>query len=128
MSNETFTLTVLKDHFAICRLDLTDEIPAWALESHFVSITRTLDELSIICPQEVVPKDVICEKEWRGIGIVGPLPLHMVGVLKTLAIPLARRSISIFVISTYDTDYLLVPQDSLDQAIEVLRREGHSFG
>lgn len=119
------TLSVLEQTFAVCRLDPATPFPSWAHES-FVSITRTRDELSIVCEQRLVPDDVQAERDWRCLGIVGPLPFALTGILLSLAQPLAERGISIFAVSTFDTDYLLIKASSLDPAIAALRDAGHT--
>ena len=118
-------LTLLPEKLAVCRLERAATLPAWATQSSFFSITCTTDELSIVCPQAVVPDGVVCEREWSALKVAGPLDFALVGILASLAQPLAAAGISIFAISTYDTDYLLVKADKLTQAVAVLRAEGH---
>ena len=110
--------------FAICRLDRDAPIPEWA-HNGFFSITRTPDELSIICKEEIVPEQVLCEKGWRCLQVMGPLDFALTGILASLASPLAEAGISIFAISTYDTDYFLVKE--LNRAIAVLSKAGHTM-
>jgi uncharacterized protein len=121
------TLTVLNDPFGVCRLPADAPIPAWAIQGDFFSITRTADELSIVCPENrLIDEDVsICEKSWRGIKIEGPLEFTLVGILASLLEPLSRADISIFAISTYDTDYILVKEKDFEAALKVLIQEGH---
>jgi hypothetical protein len=114
--------------FAVCRLAAESPLPAWASggpAGSFVSITRTVDELSIVCRQELVPEDVRCERGWRVLRVAGTLDFNLVGVLASLLVPLADAGVAVFVVSTFDTDYLLIKDDRLRAAIEVLRREGH---
>jgi hypothetical protein len=118
------TLVVLEQTFAVCRLDPAAPFPSWAQQS-FVSITRTREELSIVCEQRLVPNDVEAERDWRCLGVVGPLPFALTGVLLSLAQPLAERGISIFAVSTFDTDYLLIKASNLEPAIASLRDTGH---
>jgi hypothetical protein len=113
-------LQILPDTFAICRLERNASIPPWA-SGDFVSITRTRDELSLVCAQANAPADVQCERDWRVFKIVGPLDFALTGVLASLAMPLANASISLFAISTFDTDYVLVKSDNLPKAIHVLQ-------
>ncbi|WP_141677924.1 ACT domain-containing protein [Orenia metallireducens] len=117
------TLTVMAEELAVSRLNKDAEIPSWPLSSQFFSITRTKDELSIVSLTEDVPADIKSEKNWRALKVEGPLDFSMVGVLSFLATTLAQEGISIFVISTYDTDYLLVKEESLEEAIEVLSKD-----
>jgi hypothetical protein len=114
---------VLEDTLAIARLHPSERIPSWALELHegFVSITRTKDELSIVCPQEAVPPDADAEEDWRALKVPGPIPFTETGVLAKLATALAGAKIPIFAIATYETDYILVRRRDLERALEALR-------
>src|SRR5262245_37362576 len=98
------TLLDLHEGFAICRLAPKAAIPAWVLSAAFYSITRTADELSIVCPQALVPDDVQCECGWRCFRVAGSIDFAMIGVVATLVNPLAEAGISVFVVSTFDTD------------------------
>jgi hypothetical protein len=120
-------MTLLPDPFAICRLGSDAAIPAWATTRAFFSITRTAEELSIVCLQSVVPAGVQCERNWRCFQLAGPIPFTTVGVLASLVQPLAEAGISVFAVSTFDTDYLLVKSADLAPAIEALRQKGHSI-
>lgn len=104
-------------------MDRDAPIPAWA-DTGFFSLTRTRDELSIVCCEENVPEGVDCDRGWHCLQVKGPLDFALTGILASLAVPLAEADISIFAISTYDTDYFLVKE--LDMAIAVLLRAGHN--
>jgi len=121
------TLTLLPDLYAVSRLDSHAPVPAWASSGDFVSITRTADELSVGCPQSLVPDGIRCERGWRCLRVVGTMDFSMIGVVASLVTPLAESGISVFVISTFDTDYLLVKTDDLERAMAVLRGAGHSL-
>jgi len=123
MSN--LALSVLPDTFAICRLSPDAPMPDWALTGGFFSITRTTDELSIVCPQANVPSEIQCDRDWRCFKIEGPLDLSLIGILASLTVPLARAGIGIFAVSTYDTDYVLVKEKRLEEAVLVLSQEGY---
>ncbi|MBI5301507.1 MAG: ACT domain-containing protein [Chloroflexi bacterium] len=97
------TLLLLRDTFAICRLALDAPIPDWA-RGDLVSITRTRDEFSIVCDQRAAPRDVNCERDWRALRVAGQLDFGLTGILASLATPLADAGVSIFALSTYDTD------------------------
>ncbi len=125
MNNPNLTLSLLHATFAICRLDGDADIPEWALTGSFFSITRTQDELSIVCDQSNVPEGIPCDKGWRCLRVEGPLDLSLTGILSSLAAPLAHAGISIFAMSTYETDYVMVKEKDLDRAILVLSQEGH---
>lgn len=118
---------VLEDRFAVCRFEPDNEVPGWAVKGGFFSITRTPDELSIVCPERNILEGVRCEEGWRAFGIEGPLDFSLVGVLVSLLDPLAKAKISVFALSTYDTDYVMVREDQLDSALVALRNEGHEI-
>jgi hypothetical protein len=118
-------LDLLRGEFAIARLSAADRVPEWAQSADFVSITRTSDELSIVCESSRVPHGVRAERGWRVLKIEGPLEFSMVGVLASIAGPLAGAGISIFAISTFDTDYVLVGAEKLAAAITALQAAGH---
>jgi hypothetical protein len=115
-------VTVLPELLAVCRLAASDRVPSWALELHegLVSITRTPDELSIVCPDAAVPPDVEVESGWRALKVPGPIPFDQIGILASLADPLAAAGVSIFAVSTYDTDYVLVKEADLERALAAL--------
>lgn len=125
MKRTNLTLSLLPDNYSVCRLGPEADIPPWALAGEFFSITRTEEELSLVCPQEVVPDGVQCEKGWRCIMVLGPLDFSLTGILPSLTAPLAEAGISVFAISTFDTDYLLVKADNLQRAVLKLEEAGH---
>ena len=120
MSKKILTLKLLKDQFCICRLSKDEVIPEWAYSSQFYSITRTPDELSIVCEQTNVPVGIQCEKDWAIFKIEGVLDFSLVGILSAISTILAENKISIFAISTFDTDYILVKHVDVETAIRVL--------
>ena len=119
------SLHVLPVRLAICRLAPDAALPSWAA-GPFVSLTRTVAELSIVCAESAVPEGVAANRGWRALAVAGPLDFSLTGVLASLAQPLAAAGISIFAISTYDTDYLLAPESGLPKAVEALSAAGHS--
>ena len=121
----TFTLEVLPGTFAVCHLNATDPVPDWAT-GEFVSITRTPDELSIVCPQENVPAETQSEPGWRCLRVAGKLDFSMVGVIASLSKTLASAGIDVFLVSTFDTDYLLVKETEFDAAVESLIEVGNT--
>jgi hypothetical protein len=118
------TLSVLPNLYAISRLPADAALPDWAQTGEFVSLTRTADELSVVCPQKNVPPDVKREGNWRCLKVAGPLDFALTGVLASLAGALAEADISLFAVSTFDTDYLLVKADKLAQAVAALHGVG----
>ena len=119
------TLTTIPETLTICRLQPNVELPAWAMVGPFWSITRTPDELSIVVAKEYVPAGIRAEGAWRALRIAGPIPLSAVGILASVAEPLARAGINLFAISTFDTDYVLVAADRLEDARLALSNAGH---
>jgi uncharacterized protein len=119
-------MKVWPEVFAVCRLPRDQAIPSWALQGSFYSITRTQDELSIVCLQTDVPQGVTCENGWRALQVEGVLDFSLVGILYTILQPLTQAGISIFAISTYDTDYLLVKEQDLENAASALSQSGIS--
>jgi uncharacterized protein len=125
MESRTLSLELVAGRYAVCRLGASEPVPAWAGEGPFVSITRTDAELSVVCPQEAVPAAVLAEPGWRCLRVAGPLGFGMTGILASLSGPLASSGVSIFVVSTYETDYLMVQERDLDRAVDALARAGH---
>jgi hypothetical protein len=117
--------SVLPERYAVCRLNPDAAVPTWAA-GPFVNITCTDDELAIICPADRVPAEVRAERDWRVLKLVGPFPFTAVGVLASLAAPLARAGISLLSIATYDTDYFLVKHEVFEDAVRVLVAAGHT--
>lgn len=119
-------LEVLPFTLAICRLPADAPVPSWVADTApFVTVSRTPDELSITTVQSAIPADIRCERDYRSFRVRGPLPLDLVGVLASIAGPLADAGLSIFAISTFETDYVLVKQPDLEHAVAALTRAGH---
>ncbi len=121
MKTKQLTLFILPEKLGICHLDEKSPIPSWAIENiNFFSIAKTRNELSIVCPQDKIPGGILAEKDWRAFKVKGPLGFVLPGIVASLATPLAKAKISIFYISTYETDYLLVKEESLEKATKIL--------
>jgi uncharacterized protein len=112
---------------AVCRLPPDSGIPRWVglASQPLVSITRTASELSIVLPQADVPPEVRSEAGWRAMSVCGPLHFSLTGILASLCGPLAAAGVPVFVISTYDTDWLLIADDRSGDAIAALEEAGH---
>jgi uncharacterized protein len=124
---QALTLTILTQTFAISRLDSGVSIPDWVFAGDWWSITRTDDEFSVVCPEAQVPTDVISNRGWRCLKLAGPVDLALTGILASLLEPLARARISVFSVSTFDTDYLLVKAPNLGATVRVLSLAGHQI-
>lgn len=120
-------LSVLENTYAVCRLSANDLIPSWVDKSNFWTITKTQDELSIVCQQSNIPEDVKSERGWKIIKVNGVLDFGLTGILASLATPLALHKISIFALSTFDTDYILVKENKLEAAKLALINAGFKF-
>jgi hypothetical protein len=120
-------LSLIPDRMAICRLGPEAARPDWLGEGGLVSVTRTPDELSIVCPQDWVPKGVECQRDWIAFKVHGPIDFEMVGVLASLSAALADAGLSLFALSTYDTDYLLVRAGQIGAARQALADAGHTL-
>ena len=118
-------MRLLPQRFSVCRLAAKAVAPHWATGGQLFSLTRTADELSIVCESKYVPGSVKSEKGWRCFKLEGPFPFSMTGVLASVLEPLAKARVSIFAVSTYDTDYVMVKEKSLAKAVKVLRGAGH---
>src|SRR5262245_58107050 len=125
MAGHRLDLLTLDDRLAVCRLDRDEPIPGWAARGDFFSITRTADELSVVCPEESVPEGGRAGKGWRALRVAGVMGFSAVGVMASLSVPLAGSGISVFAVSTFDTDYLLVKEHDLGRAVEALTGYGH---
>jgi len=125
MDTQGLSLAILSDSFAVCKLRADENIPSWALSGSFCSLTRAPDELSIVCPQEPVPEGVQAVRGWRSLKVEGKLDFTLVGILSSLTSSLAHVGIVVFVISTYDTDYIFVKDSDLERAAVSLRNNGH---
>jgi hypothetical protein len=118
-------LSLVPERFAISRLATDSPIP-WGTQGPFFSVTRTGDELSIVTELSRVPVGVQSQPGWRVLKVHGPFVLSEIGILATLATPLAEAKISLFAVSTFDTDYLLLASETLPAAIAALERAGHT--
>jgi hypothetical protein len=141
MPPRKLTLTILPGRFVICRLPALAPIPEWATRGQIFSVTRTADELSIICAEAVLPPaalmaslpdlkvspDLKISKDWRTLKFEGPFDFSEVGVLASVIAPLAEAGISISVVSTFDTDYLFVQESAFARAQQILTAHGHTL-
>jgi len=121
---DTLALT-LATPFAICRLDKNARVPGWALTGDFFSVTRTADELSLVCAQANVPTGIGCSSGWRCFKVESPFEFDLNGAITSIALPLVEADIGTFVVATQDSDYLMVKDTDLDRAVRTLSQGGH---
>jgi len=119
------TLKILPNRLAVCRLKADAPLPDWIDESDFSSITRTEKELTIVCDEVLVASGTTSETGWRCIEVEGPLDFSEIGIVFSLTQPLAEIGVAVFLISTFDTDYLMVKEKDLAKTIDTLTAAGH---
>jgi hypothetical protein len=115
----------LPSFYVIVRQPPDAPVPDWATNGEFTSVTRTADELSIVCPIENIPKEISATLRWICLKLEGPFPFSQTGVLLSFIDPLSNNGIPIFAISTFDTDYVLVPEQFAPAALKELEQAGH---
>lgn len=118
-------LYALDELYAIVRLEPDAELPEWLRGGHFWSATRTDSELSLVCREEDVPRNASAERGWCALELAGPLDFSLTGVVAALVTPLAEAEVPIFILSTFETDYLLVRERDLHRSVEALADAGH---
>lgn len=118
-------LAVLPGTFAVARCEAGSNPPGWAAEGAFWSLTRTARELSVVCEERLIPQGVQAEHGWACLAVAGPIDFSEIGVLAALSGTLAEARVSLFALSTYDTDHLLVRREDLGRAIAALEEAGH---
>ncbi|MBS7526040.1 ACT domain-containing protein [Fusibacter paucivorans] len=124
MQAMSLKLKLMSEPLSVCRLDTNSELPVWALKDPFFSITKTADELSVVCSQSSVPEGILCETDWCSLKVMGPLDFSLIGILSKISDVLAKASISIFAVSTYDTDYIMLKATNLEAAVAALSHDG----
>jgi len=131
MKQNKLTLSVLEGRFGVCRLETGSEIPAWVYRSIFFSVTQTPEELSVVCQESSIPANILAgiraERGWNCLKVEGPLVFGLTGILAGISKILVENEISIFAVSTYDTDYILVREADLEHAARALSEAGYGI-
>jgi uncharacterized protein len=117
----------LPGDFMICRLPVDSPLPPLAATDWLISVTRTVDELSIVCSCNQAPAAAMCEGPWKCFKLRGPFPFSLTGVLASFIDPLAVNGVPIFAISTFETDYVLVKEADAAKALRTLEAAGHEL-
>ena len=121
-------LIILKKRYSVYKFKSDCVLPGWVYLSDFYSITKTKDELSVIAiPPDSISEKITCSKDWRILKVDGPLDFSLIGIIADISIILKEKKISIFTISTYDTDYILVKQNKLNIGIKALRDKKYTI-
>jgi hypothetical protein len=123
----SLSLQILPNPYAVSQLPPGSPIPVWAGSPDFYAITGTTEELSVVCPESQVPEKVRSDRQWRVLKVLGPLDFSLVGILAGISRVLAGAGVSIYAISTFDTDYILLKQDQLEVGLEALRQAGYNL-
>ena len=119
---------MLSSVFAIVRLAPDASVPEWATKGEFTSVSRSSEELSVVCVADNVPPGTRPEQRWVCLKLQGPFPFSLTGVLLSFIEPLSSNKVPIFAISTYDTDYVLIQEEFIGFALETLDQAGHELG
>jgi len=127
LQRPTLKFRWITGQFAVCRLPADAPLPEWALSGPFTSVTRTADELSIVCLADNLPPGISSEAHWICFKLEGPFAFSQVGILALFIDPLAAAGVPVFAISTYDTDYVLISEDFAAIALDTLRDAGHEL-
>ncbi len=126
MENKKLTLDLFPALMAVCRMHAKAPFPKWPEESEILVMVRSPEEVSVVCAEVLVPKHIIAERAFRIFKIHGPLEFELVGIIASITKIMAEANISVFVFSTYDTDYFMVKDKDLDRALAVLYKAGHT--
>ena len=121
----SFSFQVLPGRFSVLRLKPDSAIPEWAISGDFFSITKTDDELSIVCRQGLAPADVTCSADWSCLKLVGPFAFDETGIVASVTTVIANANIGVFVVSTFDGDHILIKETDFRTAVSALERNGH---
>ena len=124
---EKLRIRLLQGTYAVCQIKDTENILNCFDEKDFFSITKTEDEISVVMLQDKIASDVKVEKDWRILKVEGTLDFSLIGILAKISEILAKNSISIFVISTFNTDYILVKEEKVEKAILVLSEDDYEI-
>ncbi len=120
-------LSVLRDTFTIYKLSPDASIPEEIRNCDFYNVSKSAEELSVVCPEQFEVQSTHSSPDWKCIKVKGPLDFDLTGILAGISAILAQANISIFAISTFNTDYILVPKQALDEACSVLMQAGYKF-
>lgn len=124
---EKLKIKLLDGTYAVCQMENTEKVPSWVEEKGFFSVTKTEDEISVVMLQDKISTDIKAEKDWRILKVEGTLDFSLIGILAKISSILAENQISIFVISTFNTDYILVKEEKIEKAMAVLSQEGYEI-
>ncbi|MDC0246577.1 ACT domain-containing protein [Deltaproteobacteria bacterium] len=127
MKQTNIVLSLLEETFSIHRLALDASLPEAVSECDFYSLSKTAEEISLVCPEKIAVTSEKSNPDWKCLKVAGPLDFKLTGILSAITDVLAEEKISIFAISTFDTDYILIKREYLANAVSALERAGYQF-
>jgi len=113
--------------YVVVRFAPDEAVPGWATKGEFTSLSRSADELSIVCPADNLPHDIEAKLHWICLKLEGPFAFSLTGVLLSFIEPLSSKGVPVFAVSTYDTDYVLIQEEWIGPALNALRQAGHEL-
>lgn len=127
MNDNKIRIVILEEIYSICRLEKNDTIPDDITKSNFYSITSSPKEIFLVCEQKFIRDGMKVEKDWKVLKIDSILDFSLIGIISKISTILADAKISIFVVSTYDTDYVLIKKSNLEITVRVLEENGYEI-
>jgi len=127
MDSTKIVLSILEGTYIIHKLDQSTNLPEELIECEFYSLSNSQEELSLVCPEQILIQSENSSPNWKCLKVAGPLDLHLTGILAGLSNTLAKAKISIFAISTFETDYVLIQKQVLETAKSALISQGYQF-
>ena len=127
MDSTKIVLSILEETYIIHKLDKSTNLPEELIECEFYSLSNSQEELSLVCPEQMLIQSENSSPNWKCLKVAGPLDLNLTGILAGLSDTLAKAKISIFAISTFETDYLLIHKQVLETAKSALISQGYQF-
>ena len=127
MDSTKIVLSILEETYIIHKLDQSTNLPEELIECEFYSLSNSQEELSLVCPEQMLIQSENSSPNWKCLKVAGPLDLNLTGILAGLSDTLAKAKISIFAISTFETDYVLIQKQVLETAKSALKSAGYQF-
>ena len=127
MDSTKIVLSILEGTYIIHKLDQSTNLPEELIECEFYSLSNSQEELSLVCPEQMLIQSENSSPNWKCMKVAGPLDLKLTGILAGLSDTLSRAKISIFAISTFETDYILIQKQVLETAKSALKSAGYKF-
>ena len=127
MDSTKIVLSILEETYIIHKLDQSTNLPEELIECEFYSLSNSQEELSLVCPEQMLIQSENSSPNWKCLKVAGPLDLKLTGILAGLSDTLANAKISIFAISTFETDYVLIQKQVLETAKSALKSAGYKF-